>query len=78
MRRGWFGPKRFGWGASPQTWEGWAITLAMVALLAAAIRWLRPVLEEGTGLPRDAVVLGIVAGWLFVFLGVIWLTYQRE
>ena len=26
MKRGWFGPKRWGWGASPASWEGWAAT----------------------------------------------------
>lgn len=28
--RPWFGPKRVGWGLRPQTWQGWAITLAVV------------------------------------------------
>ena len=26
--RPWFGPKRIGWGIRPQTWQGWAISLA--------------------------------------------------
>ena len=26
MKRAWFGPKRWGWGASPASWEGWAAT----------------------------------------------------
>lgn len=37
MKRVWFGPKRFGWGASPASWEGWAVTgVFIVALLATA------------------------------------------
>ena len=27
----WFRPKRFGYGAVPATWQGWAATLAFVA-----------------------------------------------
>jgi len=27
----WFGPKRLGWGISPRTWEGWAVTGLIVA-----------------------------------------------
>ncbi len=32
-RRSWFGPKRIGWGLRPQTWQGWLITLIIVAAL---------------------------------------------
>ncbi|WP_373684421.1 hypothetical protein [Sphingomonas sp. R-74633] len=28
----WFRPKRFGFGAVPVTWQGWAATMAFVAL----------------------------------------------
>lgn len=33
----WFGPKRsFGWGWTPITWEGWALTaLMLIAVLGA-------------------------------------------
>jgi hypothetical protein len=39
-RRYWFRPKSFGYGWTPITWEGWAVTLgsmivAMAAVLAA-------------------------------------------
>lgn len=36
----WFAPKLFGYGATPVTWQGWVTTLAYVAALAAAVRWL--------------------------------------
>ena len=39
-RTAWFGPKRVvGWGWSPRSWQGWAVTAAFVVailLLAAA------------------------------------------
>jgi len=33
MKRGWFGPKLIGWGASPASWEGWVATLVFVVAL---------------------------------------------
>ena len=32
----WFKPKRYGWGFFPISWEGWAVTLLMIVLLAVA------------------------------------------
>jgi hypothetical protein len=32
----WFRPKRYGYGATPTTWEGWAVTLAGAAAIAAS------------------------------------------
>jgi hypothetical protein len=29
-RNPWFGPKRFGWGYRPQTWQGFLIVAALV------------------------------------------------
>lgn len=78
MSKGWFGPKRIGWGASPRTWQGWAITVLFIALLAASMRWVRPVLEASTGLPMVAISFGIVAFWLALLVLVVWLTYDRS
>ena len=35
--RYWFKPKRFGYGATPATWEGWAVTVAAIVLTAAVV-----------------------------------------
>ena len=32
----WFKPKRYGYGAVPVTWQGWALVGAAVAVIAAA------------------------------------------
>jgi len=34
MTRYWFKPKRYGYGATPTTWEGWAFTGLIVAIIA--------------------------------------------
>lgn len=39
MARYWFKQKRFGLGATPATWEGWALTGAYVALILLASAW---------------------------------------
>jgi hypothetical protein len=31
----WFAPKRYGYGAVPITWQGWALTLGFVAAATA-------------------------------------------
>ena len=31
----WFGPRRFGWGWTPVTWEGWALTIVAVIAVGA-------------------------------------------
>jgi hypothetical protein len=40
-RPGWFGPKRFGFGIHPQTWQGWLVVLALCAIILLAIRLAR-------------------------------------
>jgi hypothetical protein len=48
----WFRPKRYGYGATPVTWEGWALTAAAVAIFAVATMWLARPDQAG------------LAGWL--------------
>ena len=35
--RYWFKPKVFGYGASPTTWEGWALVVAYCAVVSAHV-----------------------------------------
>ena len=37
MTQYWFRPKRYGYGATPTTWEGWAVTIAVAVILAGSI-----------------------------------------
>lgn len=41
MARYWFRPKRYGYGATPVTWQGWAVTLGTVAAMVAISLYLR-------------------------------------
>jgi uncharacterized membrane protein len=37
MARYWFKPRRYGYGATPATWQGWAVTLAVIAIVIGLI-----------------------------------------
>ena len=41
----WFVPHRFGFGATPVTWQGWAVTLGFTAAILVALRIL-PAMPE--------------------------------
>jgi hypothetical protein len=38
----WFKPKRYGYGATPVTWQGWALTLGTVLVMVSVWLCLRP------------------------------------
>jgi len=37
MAEYWFKPKRYGYGATPATWQGWAVTLGTVLAMGRPI-----------------------------------------
>lgn len=39
--KAWFAPKRYGYGATPSTWQGWVATLVFVAAMALDMAYLR-------------------------------------
>jgi 4-amino-4-deoxy-L-arabinose transferase-like glycosyltransferase len=41
MAEYWFKPKRYGYGATPVTWQGWAVTLGTVLAMVAVSLCLR-------------------------------------
>ncbi|MGH8156988.1 MAG: hypothetical protein ACREPQ_02620 [Rhodanobacter sp.] len=43
---GWFGPKRWGWGIAPRTWQGWVTTVVYIALMVALPRVVSPRTEH--------------------------------
>jgi hypothetical protein len=57
----WFKPKRYGYGATPVTWQGWVLILGTVAVMVAASVYLRRTEEHYWGLAAmfgfDAIAL---------------------
>ena len=41
MAEYWFKPKRYGYGATPATWQGWAFTVGTVLAMVAVSLYLR-------------------------------------
>ncbi|HEY8193540.1 MAG TPA: hypothetical protein VIF13_00685 [Hyphomicrobium sp.] len=41
MTEYWFKPKRYGFGATPIAWQGWAVTIATVLAMIAVSLFLR-------------------------------------
>lgn len=41
MAEYWFKPKMFGYGATPVTWQGWAVIIATVLAMVAVSLFLR-------------------------------------
>jgi len=39
-RKPWFGLKRFGFGISPKTWQGWTIVVVAAAAVVGVVRAL--------------------------------------
>ena len=37
MARYWFKPRRYGYGATPVTWEGWILTIGVAAVIILSI-----------------------------------------
>ncbi len=56
----WFVPKRFGIGATPATWQGWALLLGYAALMILEVRVLRGV--------EVRVIVGTVLTALVLYL----------
>ena len=36
VKHPWFGPRRFGWGWTPISWEGWVVTILFLAVVLGA------------------------------------------
>ena len=64
MTRYWFRPKRYGYGATPIAWEGWALIGATVLAMVAVSLGLR--LETGNGWALAALIAFDVFALLFL------------
>ena len=65
MTEYWFRPKRYGYGATPTTWQGWAVTFAAIFVVATATLRL-PALSADR--PSFWIVVAIDAVVIVAFL----------
>ncbi len=57
----WFRPKLFGYGAVPVTWQGWTLTLGLVAAAATIGN-----LAQHSGTIYAVLLLPLVTGFLYL------------
>lgn len=69
----WFVPKRFGWGLTPITWQGWAYAIAWVAVIAAPF----VVLLIGRGVFEAMIWMVVMVGFLFMDVHMILRSMKR-
>ncbi len=69
MARYWFRPKRFGFGAVPSTWQGWAVGVVYVVLLVAVSIALVPLhgpFSAGAVVAWAVIVVAATAAVIFI------------
>ena len=67
MNQYWFKPKRYGLGASPSSWEGWAATgIYVLAIVGLSLAFTHP------GAPPPVAFIAITAALTIVFVGLCW------
>ena len=65
----WFVPKMFGFGATPVTWQGWALTIGFSLLILLDVRFMPGTIAKvgvGTALVALLIVIAIrktQGGW---------------
>jgi hypothetical protein len=66
MTRYWFRPKRYGYGATPVTWEGWVLTAGIAAVVALSV--------VAINLLADRSNVGAWLAWAaFTAIAVLWM-----
>ena len=70
----WFKPRRYGYGATPVTWQGWVLTAGAVLLVFAAA-WLLIGFDRASPPAAGNVVLFL--GVDVVVVAVLWFVSQR-
>jgi uncharacterized membrane protein YhhN len=62
----WFRPKRYGYGATPVTWQGWAVILGFVAAMVAVTLTSRLIEQRSWALAVFIAFDVLALGTLFV------------
>ena len=78
MKKAWFGPRRTGIGSMPVSWEGWLVSILVIAGLALSNVFLRPILLDLTGLSPLVVTLLIGVFWIALLVGIALFTFEKK
>ncbi len=72
MNAYWFRPKAYGYGATPNTWQGWAVVAASVIVIVAAALVILPYRAQN---PAALIVFLAVEA---AVLAVLWIVCRRK
>ena len=67
MTRYWFRPKRYGYGATPVNWQGWAATFGMVAVLVGSVLLMNRLVDR-SNLSVWLIWAGVIAAIMLGFV----------
>lgn len=67
----WFKPKRYGFGATPSNWKGWALTLAFIVVIVALAPVFIPPVRSGEQ-PHVLTFVGIAFALTLLFAFITW------
>ena len=69
MTQYWFKPKSYGYGATPITWEGWAVTFATVIVVAGSVIAMNLLVDKSNAVAwlLWAAVIAAVTWWFVQF-----------
>jgi hypothetical protein len=70
----WFKPKRYGLGAAPSSWQGWALTLAYIAAVMTLGIWFGA--GEDQIAERATPFIFITLTLTIIFVGIAWRTTE--
>lgn len=74
MKQYWFKPKRYGYGAAPSSWQGWALTVGYVVILTAMSAWLTERAVHGeSGIVTFMILTAVLT---VIFVGIAWRTTE--
>jgi hypothetical protein len=72
VARYWFRQKRFGYGATPNTWQGWMFTLGCVALVIGMTICVQKFVAD----PHTRVIAQL-AGIAIILIPFCWICYVK-
>ncbi|MBL8543380.1 MAG: hypothetical protein JNJ63_06180 [Hyphomonadaceae bacterium] len=70
MSRYWFKPRRYGLGAAPSSWEGWALTVAYALAVTSLGAWLMD--EARANAQREQAFFAALAVLTVAFIVIVW------
>ena len=71
----WFKPKRYGYGATPATWQGWAVSIAFAGGLFALV-WLLIGFDGSAEPDAGAITLFFIG--VAILVAALWIISRRN